>query len=141
MYLTNGGGIKMTIAEYLTRDKINIDGKGIEPDVVVELPKLEDLAPVKMDRDIKPGTIGLDVYGIQQRLSNLGYQLKVDGIMGKQTLTAVNKLFTSNNLPAVNTLTKDAQKKLLDLYNQHITKSIQDTQLQAAIAQLQNLLK
>ena len=94
-----------------------------------------------MDRDIKPGTIGLDVYGIQQRLSNLGYQLKVDGIMGKQTLTAVNKLFTSNNLPAVNTLTKDAQKKLLDLYNQNITKSIQDTQLQAAIAQLQNLLK
>ena len=140
LYLTNGGGIKLTIAEYLTRNKISIDGKGIEPDVFVELPKTDDLAPVKMDRDIKPGTIGLDVYGIQQRLNNLGYELKVDGIMGKQTLAAVNKLFASHNLPEVTILTIDAQKKLLDLYNQNINKVIRDTQLQAAVTQLQNLL-
>lgn len=140
LYLTNGGGIKLTIAEYLTRNKINIDGKGIEPDVVVELPNTEELAPVKMDRDIKLGTIGLDVYGIQQRLYNLGYQLKVDGIMGKQTLAEANKLFASHNLPEATVLTIDAQKKLLDLYNQNISKVTPDTQLQAAVAQLQNLL-
>jgi len=140
LYLTNGGGIKLTIAEYLTRNKINIDGKGIEPDVVVELPNTEELAPVKMDRDIKLGTIGLDVYGIQQRLNNLGYQLKVDGIMGKQTLAEANKLFASHNLPEATVLTIDAQKKLLDLYNQNISKVTPDTQLQAAVAQLQNLL-
>jgi len=140
MYLTNGGGIKMTVAEYLTRDKINIDGKGIEPDVVVELPKPEELAPVKMDRDITLGTIGLDVYGIQQRLNNLGYQLKTDGIMGKGTLAAVNKLLKDNNLPEVKTLTKDTQKKILDIYTQNITKTIKDTQLQAAITELQKLL-
>jgi len=140
MYLTNGGGIKMTIAEYLTRNKINIDGIGIEPDVVVELPKQEELAPVKMDRDIALGTIGLDVYGIQQRLNNLGYQVKDDGIMGKQTLAAVNKLLRDNNLPEVKTLTKDTQKKILDLYTQNITNNIKDTQLEAAITELQKLL-
>lgn len=140
MYLTNGGGIKMTIAEYLTRNKINIDGIGIEPDVVVELPKQEELAPVKMDRDIALGTIGLDVYGIQQRLNNLGYQLKTDGIMGKGTLAAVNKLLKDNNLPEVKTLTKDTQKKILDLYTQNITNNIKDTQLEAAITELQKLL-
>lgn len=140
MYLTNGGGIKMTIAEYLTRNKINIDGIGIEPDVVVELPKQEELAPVKMDRDIKLGIIGLDVYGIQQRLNNLGYQVKDDGIMGKQTLAAVNKLLRDNNLPEVKTLTKDTQKKILDLYTQNITNNIKDTQLEAAITELQKLL-
>lgn len=140
MYLTNGGGIKMTIAEYLTRNKINIDGKGIEPDVVVELPKQEELAPVKMDRDITLGTIGLDVFGIQQRLSNLGYQIKADGIMGKQTLAAVNKLLKDNNLPEVKILTKDTQKKILDLYNQNISKNVKDTQLETALTELQKLL-
>lgn len=140
MYLTNGGGIKMTIAEYLTRNKINIDGIGIEPDVVVELPEQEELAPVKMDRNIKLGIIGLDVYGIQQRLNNLGYQVEADGIMGKQTLAAVNKLLRDNNLPEVKTLTKDTQKKILDLYTQNITNNIKDTQLEAAITELQKLL-
>lgn len=34
--LDNGDGIKLTIAEYLTPNKISIDGKGITPDIVVK---------------------------------------------------------------------------------------------------------
>ncbi|HCJ56602.1 MAG TPA: hypothetical protein DHV55_03985 [Clostridiaceae bacterium] len=141
LYLTNGGGMKITVAEYMTRDKIHINGKGIEPDVKVELPAEEALSPVKMDRDITIGTVGLDVYGIQQRLSSLGYAMKADGVMGKTTLDAANKLLTANKLPEVKTLTKAAQQKILEIHTQTTGKNIKDTQLEAAVAELQKLLK
>lgn len=140
LFLTNGGGVKITIAEYMTRDKINIDGKGIEPDIKVEPTGEEALAEVKAGRDIHFGTVGLDVYGIQQRLINLGYKIKPDGIMGKATLGAANKLLKDNNLPQVQYLSKATQQKIIELYNQNVTKTIKDTQLEAAIKELQKLL-
>lgn len=141
MFLTNGGGVKITIAEYMTRDKIHIDGKGIEPDVKVEPYKEGALAEVKADRDIRLGIVGLDVYGVQQRLNNLGYNIKPDGVMGKATLGAVNKLLKANNLPEVQYLNKTTQQKILDIYNKNITKAIKDTQLETAIKELQKLLQ
>lgn len=140
LFLTNGGGVKITIAEYMTRDKIHIDGKGIEPDIKVEPTGEEALAGVKADRDIVFGTVGMDVYGIQQRLINLDYKIKPDGIMGKATLGAANKLLKDNNLPQVQYLSKATQQKIIELYNQNITKTIKDTQLEAAIKELQKLL-
>lgn len=40
--LSDGSGIKMTIAEYFTPKGRNFDGDGIDPDEVVELPKEEE---------------------------------------------------------------------------------------------------
>ena len=34
--LLNGDGMKLTIAEYLTPNRININGKGIQPDIIVK---------------------------------------------------------------------------------------------------------
>ena len=34
--LPKGDGMKLTIAEYLTPNKRNINGKGIKPDIIVE---------------------------------------------------------------------------------------------------------
>lgn len=141
MYLTNGGGIKITIAEYMTRDKIHIDGKGIEPDIYIEPFGVEGaLAEVKADRDIHLGTVGLDVYGIQQRLINLGYNIKLDGVMGKATLGAAYKLLEVNNLPKVQYLSKATQQKIMEIYTKDAGKNIKDTQLEAAIKELQNSL-
>lgn len=141
MYLSNGGGLKITIAEYMTRDKIHIDGKGIEPDIAVEpIKPQENLAQVNPDGYIRIGTVSLNVYGIQQRLINLGYNIKLDGVMGKETMAAANKLLRENGFPSVQYLNKNNQERILDLYNQTITKKIIDTQLQTAIKELQKLL-
>lgn len=43
MPLTDGSMIKLTIAEYLTPNKTSINGKGIEPDYIVENATEEDL--------------------------------------------------------------------------------------------------
>lgn len=38
-FLSQGAGLKLTTAKYLTPAKNDIHGKGIEPDIVVELPE------------------------------------------------------------------------------------------------------
>ena len=141
MYLSNGGGIKLTIAEYVTRDKIHIHGKGIEPDILVEPSTTEEaLAEIKAGRDLKFGNLGIDVYAIQQRLINLGYNIKLDGIMGKATLGAANKLLEANKLPEVQSLDKATQQKIQELYIQNLGKTTKDIQLQTTIKELQKLL-
>lgn len=141
MQLTNGGGVKLTIAEYMTRNKINIDGKGIEPDIKVEpMNPYEDLVQIKPDRYISIGKVNLNVYGIQQRLINLGYNLKLDGIMGKETLGAINRLFKENDLPRVQYLTEKNQERIAELYDKNIIDKIKDTQLESAILELQKIL-
>ena len=49
-----------------------------------------------MNRLIKYGDKGENVSLLQAHLNSLGYQLKVDGIFGKETLKALNK-WTGNN--------------------------------------------
>lgn len=49
--LGNGGSIKVTVAKWFTPLGTGIDGKGIEPDVVVELP--EDAKPSKDDAQVQ----------------------------------------------------------------------------------------
>ncbi len=140
-YLSNGGGIKITIAEYMTRNKIHIDGKGIEPDVAVEpIRSQADLAKVTPGKNIRVGTVSLDVYGIQQRLINLGYNIRLDGVMGKETLKAVNDLFRENGHQRVQYINEKNQQRILDLYNKTVNDKIKDTQLEAAVKELQKLL-
>ncbi|NMB34186.1 MAG: PDZ domain-containing protein, partial [Clostridium sp.] len=125
MYLTNGGGVKLTIAEYMTRNKIHIDGKGVEPDVEVEPFTIREIPiEIKAERDIRHGDVGIDVYAIQQRLINLGYNIKADGIMGKATLGAVNKLLKANNYQEVRYLEKETQKKIYNLYESTLVNQI-----------------
>ena len=141
MYLTNGGGVKLTIAEYMTRNKIHIDGKGIEPDVTIDpIKPHEDLVQIKPDRYISIGKVNLNVYGIQQRLINLGYNIRLDGIMGKETLTAVNRLFSENGFPRVQYLTEKNQERIDEIYNKTIIDKIKDTQLETAVKELKKIL-
>lgn len=140
-YLSNGGGIKITIAEYMTRNKIHIDGKGVEPDVAVEAIRSQaDLAKVTPGKNIHVGTVSLDVYGIQQRLINLGYDIRLDGVMGKETLKAVNDMFRENGHQRVQYINEKNQQRILDLYDKTINDKIKDTQLEAAVKELQKLL-
>lgn len=95
--MANGGGIKLTIAEYMTPSDTKINGIGIEPDVVVtnmtaeDLKAVENFVPMAEDGIFENGDVGLNIYGAQQRLNFLGYQVSVDGQMGPQTEQAIIK--------------------------------------------------
>lgn len=90
--LTTGGGIKLTVAEYLTAQKRKVDKVGILPDEIIEdavLLKLKNYAPMPEDRIYKKGDVGLNVYGAQQRLLTLGFDVKETGTLDEKTVKAV----------------------------------------------------
>lgn len=87
--LNNGGGLKITIAEYLVKGDTKVHGVGIKPDIEVgKLLPRANLAPLTPNL----GVNSLNVYAVQQRLSLLGYKTNVDGSMTPELREAV-KLF------------------------------------------------
>ena len=60
--------------------------------------------------------------------------------MGKETLKAVNDLFRENGHQRVQYINEKNQQRILDLYNKTINDKIKDTQLEAAVKELQKLL-
>ncbi len=72
-----------------------INGVGVQPDIYIEnysnlnLDHLGDLVPLIEDKTYQVGEVGLNVYGVEQRLEALDYELRVDGVFDKLTQTAL----------------------------------------------------
>ena len=83
------GGFKLTIADYYTPKGTAISGVGLKPNVLVKEEPLELPNTLVYKREIKVGTVGLDVLALQDCLRFLGYDPgPSDGIFGKKTQTA-----------------------------------------------------
>ena len=99
-----GGGIKLTEAVYLTPNRRNINGKGIEPDVKVKDKEIKytdakDLIPITYDRTVKLGDSGNDVKALKQRLELLGLSVNADSdVFDQETEFAVRKFQESQKL-------------------------------------------
>ncbi len=104
MPLSNGGGVKITVAEYFTADRNQVDKVGITPDIIVEdlsdvdIIELQSYAPMIENETNILGDRGLNVYGAQQRLVELGYEVAIDGMFGSQTLKALESFQRANGL-------------------------------------------
>lgn len=138
MPLVSGGGIKLTIANYLTRNANSIDGTGIKPDIEVK-PNNNDIyseyAPIKGDRGLKNSIVGLDVLGLQQRLNAMGYTInKQDGVFGSGTKTAVLKFEGDNKLKQDGILEASEQKVLMQKFSEKASQ--EDPQLERALVEL-----
>jgi carboxyl-terminal processing protease len=83
------GGFKLTIADYYTPAGTAISGVGLKPNVLVKKEPLELPNTWVYKREIKVGTVGLDVLALQDCLRFLGYDPgPSDGIFGKKTQEA-----------------------------------------------------
>ncbi len=143
MRIPDGGGVKLTVANYLTPSDFSLDGIGLTPDIEVKANTANtaaDYAAIKGDRSIKSGIIGLDVLGVQQRLSAIGYKIeKQDGVFGLQTKTAVLKFQKDNNLKQDASLEADDIKALQSKLEQKQTTS--DPQLDRAMTEIKKMLQ
>jgi len=143
MRVQGGGGAKLTIANYLTPSGFSLDGIGITPDIEVKANDANaaaGYAPIKGDRSIKSGIIGLDVLGAQQRLSNIGYDpKKLDGIFGPLTKAAVLAFQKENNLEQDASIDPEDIKVLQSKLAEKL--STNDPQLDRAITEIQKLLE
>lgn len=147
LFLSSGGGMKVTIAEYLTAKERHVHGIGLTPDYVVEnhKPALEHTAPLELKRDerpILPSTAGLDVLYIQYRLKDLGYKPDMTGFFGIGTVDAVTKFRKDNGLTAECKVDQSFINVLNRRVNEYWTSGqATDLQLQKAVSLVQEQIK
>lgn len=97
--LTNGDGLRLTIAEYLTPFGRKIDGVGVTPDIIVTAggPTLE---PFTYTAPIQIGAVSYPVLQLETLLSQIGIGPgKVDGYYDADTAYAIARLQERNGLP------------------------------------------
>lgn len=134
--LTEGGGMKVTIAEYLTPNENHVHKISLTPDVVVEKSALSDtlIAPLGLERALLPNDVGLDVLDLQKKLEFLGYGPDTRGYFGLNTSDAVMRFAMEHGLPeeaAVTTKVAEALNAAVAAKVKELNK--RDNQLEKAV--------
>ena len=141
---SNGITMKLSMYYFLSPNKTQIDHIGIIPDYKVSntiginredlIKKYNGFAPMIEKVKPKAGEIGLNVYGAQQRLELLGYDLVITGTMDAKTVSAVNKFQKENGLSPYGVLDYTTMSTLEKTVTNYITgNSDKDLQLEKAI--------
>jgi len=145
--LGNGGGLKITTARYLTPAGTALDGRGLEPDVVVEPRPPRDqeaagLPAFQFKRELRRGIIGLDVLDLQQRLRALGYDPgPIDGIFGPLTERALRRYQEDRSLEPTGKLDEATAATLGRAAGEEPEPPSGDRQLEEALAILREQLR
>jgi carboxyl-terminal processing protease len=147
LYEPKDTNTKLSTDYFVTPSKHKIDHVGITPDYTVQdsnttkelaeqlAEKYMGFAPMSEKVKPKAGSVGLNVFGAQQRLAMIGYAVKASGTMDDATVAAVKKFQTENKLYASGTLDYTTMDLLDKTTVDFITgaKNAQDLQLQKAI--------
>lgn len=114
--LPRGGALQVTSGQYLTPNRNAIAGRGLTPDLVVAgadplMPP--DMEPLTGDWALRVGDRGLEVQGLQQRLTWLGYNMgEADGYFGPRTAAALTAFQRDRSLRATGRLDADTYARL-----------------------------
>lgn len=142
-YPLTGGGLKITVAEFLSPSKNKINEVGVIPDYhIVNKESTRDTShflPYDITVINNEGNTGDNVKAIQQRLEFLGYfEGEADGNFDAKTAEAVKLYQAYNNLPITGIVNLDTA---LSLNNIDYSKIVftDDLQLEAAIEYLNGL--
>lgn len=134
--LNNGAAVKMTVAEYLSANRNTINEIGITPDFMVENVKADanysDFAPMIEGGTFKVGSKGLDVYGAQQRLKFLGYNMTVDGLFGEGMEVALKAFQDNEDLEETGYLDLKTKQRIKERVRDYIITGEEDFQLEEA---------
>lgn len=144
--LVNGGGIKITIAEYFTANMNKVNGVGIKPDVVVEnfvdeqIIDENKLAYLNKERKPTLGTVGLDVLVAEEILQILGYDVdEPDGVLDRITFNEIKRFQTDKGLHGYGVLDFATQDELLFSLKEYAKSQNPDKQLEKAIEVLSTI--
>ena len=141
------GGMKLTIAHFLSPDKNIIHEVGLTPNIIVEngqgeevqalIKEVNSFAPMVDETKPTFNDVGLNVYGAQQRLNFLGYEnIEATGTYDIKTYEAVLHFQAANSLYAYGTMDYTTKDKLKEQVIYKINNINKDLQLQKAIEHL-----
>ncbi|HWI53270.1 MAG TPA: S41 family peptidase [Symbiobacteriaceae bacterium] len=118
--MSGGGGIKVTVAEYLTAKERHVHHIGLTPDFVVEQPKPDSAltAPLELTRPLLPGVVGIDVLQLQNHLEFLGYAPDKNGYYEVKTVQA------AVNFAAENGVNTDASPLISEQFVQVLNQKV-----------------
>ncbi len=142
--LKNGGGMKLTVAHFLTPNKNVIHQNGITPDIVIEnkanpdfdelVEQAEQFAPMIESQKPTLNDQGLNVFGAQQRLAFLGYdQVRVTGILDEVTFEAIKHFQTAKGIFPYGVLDHTTRDLLETEIVDYLNNLNRDAQLEKAI--------
>ncbi len=138
--LTNGGGMKITIAEYLTPNENEVNEVGITPDIIVEnninTTDIDTSQIPELSKKRKPtvGMVGLDVLAAEQILQILDYNVaEPDGVFDDLTVKALKKFQVDKELHSYGVLDFTTQDELTKALEEYTKPKVEDLQLQKAI--------
>ncbi len=132
--MEDGSMIKLTTEEFLTGNGLKINGVGVTPDVVVDLPDYIDTT-----RRLYLTDFGDDVLVAERILEHFGYSVgAVDGQYDRSTYNAVKQFQADQGLYPYGVCDYTTQKSLNDLLLEDLQSK--DTQLEKAYEVLLDLL-
>ncbi|MCH4887398.1 PDZ domain-containing protein [Acidaminobacter sp. JC074] len=134
--LLNDTAMKLTTAEYFAANETKVNGIGVEPDIYLPLKTEDELntiagfAPM-IDKELSYYNItSLDVFGAQQRLKFLGYDIDLTGTYDQKTSQAIYSFQMSHNLISKYALYPETKNKLNEVIKSYLSE---DPQLDKAI--------
>ncbi|MEZ0537258.1 S41 family peptidase [Caldicellulosiruptoraceae bacterium PP1] len=130
--------VKLTVAKYKSPKGYYVDGKGVQPNIVVNDDSLKDYGPDKIlplsaKNRYKKGDTSLEILAAQQRLYYLGYTKTLSTTLDTVTFEAIKKFQKDNKLTVYGGLDISTQKKLIEKFNEFLKAKYVDKQLNEAI--------
>jgi len=134
-HLSDGGGLRYTIARYLTPAGHDLHKNGLQPDIFMERSPAYYLQYRPIPRDLGKGATGEKVLLLQEMLQFLGFSLENTGVFDERTRDALQRFRQQEGLPAEGSLDVTTRERLRAALG--VRAQAADTQLQAAWELLQ----
>jgi carboxyl-terminal processing protease len=139
--MADGSNLKLTIDKWLTPNGTWIHKKGIMPDIQVDEPAYFNVMPLSKKMTLKFDMNNEDVRNMQLMLEGLEFNPeRKDGYYDTKTVLAVKAFQKANKLPETGDADDATMKQLEDKVILKIKDAKNDTQLNAAIAQIQSVI-
>ncbi|MFD2671936.1 S41 family peptidase [Marinicrinis sediminis] len=137
----DGSSLKMTIAKWLTPNGNDINKKGVQPDVKVELPDYFQATILPKDEELQYDDNNGQVRSLQLMLTALGYKTdRTDGYFSEQTKLAVRAFQKIEQLPMDGIVNEKTATRIEEKYIEKLRLPESDLHLQKAIEVMNNRL-
>ncbi len=130
-FLSDGSGLRYTIASYLTPKGQDLHAEGLKPDYEVEQPEEYFLQHQSIPGGLEEGDTGDQVVLLQTMLKFLQYPLEVTGVFGEETIETIERFQQDQGIGVsgeLDDLTRDEIRKVLGEKAEAV-----DAQLQKAL--------
>lgn len=126
--------LKFTSGKWLTAEGEWINEKGVEPNVVVELPEYASLFVINSSATYQQGDASAEVKNLKSILAALDYEVSDSDLYDDTVVEAVEDFQSDNNLTVDGIVTGDTARIIIEKLREKIENN--DTQYDAALEAL-----